>query len=212
VADHADDSAAVTERIEGVHHVVEGVRVEGSEALVDEERVEVSTAGFLGDHVSESEREGQRHHKCFAAGEGCRIAGLARPVVTNDHTEPAARLTRAALAAVPRRNDPAQARARSSAWRTLRWSRVALALDELERAGELLELFEEELAQELPDPHPLRGEARCLRSEWARRRGDAALAMEGAAACRDSLARYYAPGDPRLQHLEATRAAFAAAP
>ncbi|WP_125077406.1 tetratricopeptide repeat protein [Pseudoxanthomonas sp. SGT-18] len=119
---------------------------------------------------------------------------------------------RAALAAVPRRNDPAQARARSSAWRTLRWSRVALALDELERAGELLDLFEEELAQELPDPHPLRGETRCLRSEWARRRGDAALAVEGAAACRDSLARYYAPGDPRLQHLEATRAAFAAAP
>ena len=117
----------------------------------------------------------------------------------------------AALATVPRRGDPVPAgAARPSAWRTLRWARVALALGELDRAGELLELFDEDLATDLPAPHPLRSEAQCLHAERALL-GEAAGARERVAACQAGMARYYAPTDPRLQHLQATRGAAAGA-
>jgi hypothetical protein len=59
VAHHADHAAAVAQGVEGAHHVVEGVGVERSEPLVDEEGVEVGTPGLLRDHIGQSESEGE---------------------------------------------------------------------------------------------------------------------------------------------------------
>src|SRR5688572_29807476 len=47
VTDHADHAATVAQGVEGVHHVIEGVGVEGAEALVDEERVERGPADLV---------------------------------------------------------------------------------------------------------------------------------------------------------------------
>lgn len=119
----------------------------------------------------------------------------------------------AALAKAPRRDDPARRRDdRVAASRTLRWTRAALALGELDRAVELLELFDEEQASGLPEMHPLRVEATCLRAEWASLAGNAVIARQSGRACREGVARYYAPDDPRLRHLQATRPVSAAGP
>ena len=96
MADHADHAAAVAQRVEGVHHVVEGVGVEGAEALVDEQGVEVGAADLVGDHVGQAEGERQRDHERLAAGERGRVAGLAGPVVADQQAEPASGLARAA--------------------------------------------------------------------------------------------------------------------
>ena len=94
VADHADDPAAVAQRVEGVHHVVEGVGVQRAEALVDEQGVEVGAAGLLGDDVGQSERQRERDHERLAAGQRRRVAGLAGPVVAHQQAQPAARSRR----------------------------------------------------------------------------------------------------------------------
>ena len=57
VADDADRAATGAQPVEAVHHVVERVGVEGAEALVDEQRVDLGAAGLVGDHVGQAERE-----------------------------------------------------------------------------------------------------------------------------------------------------------
>ena len=89
VADHADHPPSVTERVEGVHHVLEGLGVERTEPLVDEEGVEVGTARLLGDHVGEAEGQRERRDEGLAARERGRVAAVARPVVADEQAEAA---------------------------------------------------------------------------------------------------------------------------
>ena len=54
MADDADRSTALAQPVEHGHHLVEAVVVEGAEALVDEEGLQVEAAGLLADRVGET--------------------------------------------------------------------------------------------------------------------------------------------------------------
>ncbi len=90
VADHPDHAATLPEGVEGVHHVVQGLGVEGAEALVHEQRVEVGSTDLVGDDVGQAEREGQGDHERLAPGQRGRVARLAGPLVTHQQAEAAA--------------------------------------------------------------------------------------------------------------------------
>ena len=74
VADHADRAAVLAQGVEDVEHVVEGLGVEGAEALVDEQGLQVGAAGLVGDDVGQAEREGQGDDERLATGQGGRVA------------------------------------------------------------------------------------------------------------------------------------------
>ena len=99
MADHANHAAAVAQGVEGVHHVVEGVGIQGTEALVDEEGADVGALlvdpGFLGDHVGQAQGEREGDHEGLAAGQGHRVAGLSRPLVADEQRQTTAGLSRA---------------------------------------------------------------------------------------------------------------------
>src|SRR5690606_13116191 len=97
----------------------------------------------------------------------------------------------AALATLPA--DDGRPADRVAGSRTLRWTRVALALGEPARAAALLDRFERDLLPNLPEQHPMRDEARCLRSHAAV--ADAAAAVEAAAGCRLMLSEAPAEAD-----------------
>ncbi len=59
MADEADGPAALAEFVERAHREVEGVVVERAEALVDEQGVELHTAGAGSDDLGEAESQGQ---------------------------------------------------------------------------------------------------------------------------------------------------------
>lgn len=82
--------------------------------------------------------------------------------------------------------------------RALRWTRVALALEDTDAAAALLDTFDRVRAS-LPDPHPLRGDAQCLRAQWALRTGDREAARRHARDCQATLARFYPSPHPRMQ-------------
>lgn len=84
---------------------------------------------------------------------------------------------------------------RTAAYRTLRWTRTALALDRVAQADELLRAFDA-AASQLPDPHPLRAEATCLRARWLRVAGDGEAARRESRTCVQRLAAFYPPGHP----------------
>ncbi len=86
----------------------------------------------------------------------------------------------AALAALPAENGRPADRVAGS--RTLRWTRVALALGDSQRAAEFLQRFEDDLLPGLPEQHPMRAEARCLRSRAAA--ADPGTRVQVAAGCR----------------------------
>jgi non-specific serine/threonine protein kinase len=86
--------------------------------------------------------------------------------------------------------------------RTLRWIRAALALGDQAAAGELLRVLDAGLAREYPGPHPMRAEALCLRAQWSAASGEQVQAREHASACLAMLARFLAPGHPRLREAE----------
>lgn len=90
---------------------------------------------------------------------------------------------------------PSRGDDRTAPYRTLRWARTALALDRLAQADQLLHSFGAAAVQ-LPDPHPLRAEATCLRARWlgATGRGDAA--RRESRTCLQQLARYFPASHP----------------
>lgn len=95
--------------------------------------------------------------------------------------------------------------------RALRWLRVALAVGRPEVAGELLPVLEQAIERELPYPHPLRAEARCLRGEvlLALRRGHDD-AVRSAHECQALAARQLPPGHPLLDEAAALLARMGA--
>ena len=87
---------------------------------------------------------------------------------------------------------------RTAPFRTLRWARAALALGNGKAADTLLDAFDAR-AGALPQPHPLRAEATCLRAHWSLQQGDRAGARRGAAACTAMLEPFYRPAHPLRQ-------------
>jgi len=85
VADDAHGAATATQLVEHGHHRVESLRVEGAEALVDEERVQLHAAALGGDDVGQPERQGERGHEALAAGQ--RLGGPAGAGVLVEHVE-----------------------------------------------------------------------------------------------------------------------------
>lgn len=106
---------------------------------------------------------------------------------------------RDALAQAMAAREIAPGQDRTAPSRTLRWTRVALALDDTAAAARLLDVFDERLRDTLPDPHPLRGDAQCLRAQWALRVADGTAAQPQAQACNATLARSQPRRDPRMQ-------------
>src|SRR4051794_11854452 len=98
MADDADDTAAVTKSVELGHDVVERFVVEGAEPLVDEEGLQPSPAGLLGDDVRETERQRERGEETLAAGQRRGRTSLAGPPV--DDREPETRLAVVCVALV----------------------------------------------------------------------------------------------------------------
>lgn len=86
--------------------------------------------------------------------------------------------------------------------RVLRWLRTALALDDLDRAGQLLPLLERALAREMPYPHPVHAETACLRGRLALAQGRTGAAAT-LRACRAELLRSLAPRHPLVREAEA---------
>ncbi|MCM2335679.1 MAG: tetratricopeptide repeat protein [Pseudomonas sp.] len=84
---------------------------------------------------------------------------------------------------------------RTAPYRTLRWARTALALDRLAQADQLLRSFGDAAVQ-LPDPHPLRAEATCLRARWLDARGDGDAARRASRTCVQQLALYFPASHP----------------
>ena len=97
VADQPHHPPAVAQRVEGVHHAVERRGVEGAEALVDEEGVELGAAGLVADRVGEAEGQRQRDQERLPSRERGRVALLAVPLVADPQAQPAALLAGAAL-------------------------------------------------------------------------------------------------------------------
>ena len=89
--------------------------------------------------------------------------------------------------------------------RTLRWTRAALALGDMQRAGELLRIADIAVARELPALHPLRGEALCTRARWLLATGDAAGAVRTTDDCARMLLNFHPPGHPLLQECNELR-------
>jgi len=93
------------------------------------------------------------------------------------------------------------------ATRTLRWTRAALALGDAERAGELLRIADAAIAREVPDPHPLRGEALCTRARWQLATGNGNGAARSAEACVRMLLRFHPATHPLVRQARVLAAA-----
>ena len=72
----------------GVHDLLQCLLVEAAEALIDEQRFNVNTAGFLLHHVREAQGQRQRGHEGFSAGEGRGVAAAAGPLVHDFQPQP----------------------------------------------------------------------------------------------------------------------------
>lgn len=91
---------------------------------------------------------------------------------------------------------------RTAPYRTLRWARTALALDRVAQADQLLRGFDA-AASQLPDPHPLRAEATCLRARWLRAAGDGESARRESRSCVQQLAQYFPDSHPLMREAAA---------
>src|SRR5690625_7855335 len=81
MGDHADGAAVVGELADLGDHPVQGLGVEASEALVDEQCLHLHSPGLTGDDVGQAEREGEGDDEGLAPGEGLGKAGLVGAVV-----------------------------------------------------------------------------------------------------------------------------------
>lgn len=81
MADDPDGAVVGAQGVQDIEDFVEGVFVEGSEAFVDEKRVQGVAACFVGDDVGQSKSQGQGGEEGFASGEGVGLAGAACPGV-----------------------------------------------------------------------------------------------------------------------------------
>jgi DHA2 family methylenomycin A resistance protein-like MFS transporter len=81
VADDADDAASLAQPVEDVHHLVEGVRVEAAEPLVDEQGLEARAPRLGTDHVGQAEREREAGQEGLAPGQRRGVPIDARPAV-----------------------------------------------------------------------------------------------------------------------------------
>ena len=101
MADDTDRAAVLAQGVEDVEHVVEGLGVEGAEALVDEQGLRGRRRRPRGATTSARPSASARETTNVSPPrEGRRVAGLARPVVAHDEAEAAARLARSSSADV----------------------------------------------------------------------------------------------------------------
>ena len=134
VADHAHGAATLAQVVEDRHHLLEALVVEGAEALVDEEGLQVEATGLLADGIGQPQRQGQGGHERLAAGQRGRGPRLTGPQVEHLEAEAAAGATRgepvgvaqlvAALAHVDSRSLASVATFSSRAARTKADSRI----------------------------------------------------------------------------------------
>src|SRR5699024_2432023 len=88
VGDDADGTAAGAELAELGEDELERFRVEGAEALVDEEGAEVDAPGLGGDDVGEAKCEAQGRVERLAAGQGLGVTLGADAVIEDAQGEP----------------------------------------------------------------------------------------------------------------------------
>ncbi len=112
MADDADEPAAGAQVVQDVHDLLQAVGVEAAEALVDEQRIHGLTAGLGGDHVGESQRQGQRGLKGLPTGQGRGVPPAARPGVLDEQPEPGPAASVAAFTGVVDQGEPAAAHRR----------------------------------------------------------------------------------------------------
>src|SRR5664279_986782 len=69
VAHQAHDAAAVTQAVQDVHHFFQRVFVQGAEPLVDEQGLDRRPARLRGDHIGQTESEGEASKERLATGQ-----------------------------------------------------------------------------------------------------------------------------------------------
>ena len=75
-----------------IHDLFQRLLVQAAEALVHEERFDVHAAGFVLDDIGQAQRQRERGHEGFAAGERGRVAPLPGPFVHDVQAQPGLRV------------------------------------------------------------------------------------------------------------------------
>ena len=91
MADHAHDAATLAQAVEHVHHLVEGVLVEGAEPLVDEQRLDAGAAGLGHDDVRQAESQGEAGQERLPARQRAGLPVVTGPAVAGQQAQPRTR-------------------------------------------------------------------------------------------------------------------------